>query len=273
MNAKRIWQLIGLLLGLALGAAILAGRAGWVDDAVARAGIAQFAPSARPPLGQKAHIALALAAVVLGGLLGWIAGRVFGRTPRLGYGEIAGSADPSWTAQPAVRDEPAHALFQSRATPSPLAPSSHGTADASAATSINSPIATENATAAIGQSASPQVIPQHPMVGEHPAAIRPGGDPSADSLSRIEAALIDIARSGSTSVTDRFDGVEARLEQMAMQIAELASLARARGRTPAPTALVDARTIVPPADPGQRRAAAVSARDLLARMGEPADHT
>ena len=315
MSATRRWLLIGLLLGLALAAAILFVPGPWVEDVVTRSGLPGLTKLAQPPLGTKAYLLLAAAALAGGLALGWIAGRLFSR-PR--------EADPDADADVDVDDQPAGTAWRAAAR----APAEPLPAPAPALDSLGWNAPAEAAPVAAAEALAPQVTAPEPTVPEpvaalahEPAALHtaataadaeetpmslpppsvsasPEAEPGAvlapeagsfspippapaprlpvdpdPALARIESALAGLAQHGPVGVSARFDALDARLQQMAQQIAEVAALARAAQRTPASAVLPVAgpAALVPPADPARRRAMATAARTLLARMGDGID--
>jgi len=294
MSATRRWLLIGLLLGLALASAILFVPGPWVENIVAGSGLPTLTPLAQPPLGTKAYLLLAAGAVAVGLALGWIAGRLFARP--LGADaedEAAEIAYPATARAPAASpatpalDMPAldtlgwnaPAAAAPDAAVEPMAPEPNvpePSAPEPAAALAHEPAALHSSALA---EETPMSLPKPSM----PMSSEPGSGPGsaplpahladpAPALARIESALAGLAQHGPVGVSARFDALDARLQQMAQQIAEIAALARAAQRTPAPAAFSAAATaLAPPADPARRRAMAASARTLLARMGESAD--
>lgn len=304
MSATRRWLLIGLLLGLALASAILFVPGPWVENIVAGSGLPTLTPLAQPPLGTKAYLLLAAGAVAVGLALGWIAGRLFARP--LGADaedEAAEIAYPATARAPAaspatpVLDTPA---LDTPALDMPALDTLGWNAPAAAAPdaevepmapepNVPEPSAPEPAAAlahepaAMHSSALAEETPMSLPKPSMPMSSEPGSGPGsaplsahladpAPALARIESALAGLAQHGPVGVSARFDALDARLQQMAQQIAEIAALARAAQRTPAPAAFSAAATaLAPPADPARRRAMAASARMLLARMGESVD--
>ena len=294
MSATRRWLLIGLLLGLALASAILFVPGPWVENIVAGSGLPTLTPLAQPPLGTKAYLLLAAGAVAVGLALGWIAGRLFARP--LGADaedEAAEIAYPATARAPAASpatpalDTPAldtlgwnaPAAAAPDAEVEPMAPEPNvpePSAPEPAAALAHEPAAMHSSALA---EETPMSLPKPSM----PMSSEPGSGPGsaplpahladpAPALARIESALAGLAQHGPVGVSARFDALDARLQQMAQQIAEIAALARAAQRTPAPAAFSAAATaLAPPADPARRRAMAASARMLLARMGESVD--
>ena len=294
MSATRRWLLIGLLLGLALASAILFVPGPWVENIVAGSGLPTLTPLAQPPLGTKAYLLLAADAVAVGLALGWIAGRLFARP--LGADaedEAAEIAYPATARAPAASpatpalDTPAldtlgwnaPAAAAPDAEVEPMAPEPNvpePSAPEPAAALAHEPAAMHSSALA---EETPMSLPKPSM----PMSSEPGSGPGsaplpahladpAPALARIESALAGLAQHGPVGVSARFDALDARLQQMAQQIAEIAALARAAQRTPAPAAFSAAATaLAPPADPARRRAMAASARMLLARMGESVD--
>ena len=299
MSATRRWLLIGLLLGLALASAILFVPGPWVENIVAGSGLPTLTPLAQPPLGTKAYLLLAAGAVAVGLALGWIAGRLFARP--LGADaedEAAEIAYPATARAPAA--SPATPALDTPALDTPALDTLGWNAPAAAAPdaevepmapepNVPEPSAPEPAAAlthepaAMHSSALAEETPMSLPKPSMPMSSEPGSGPGsaplpahladpAPALARIESALAGLAQHGPVGVSARFDALDARLQQMAQQIAEIAALARAAQRTPAPAAFSAAATaLAPPADPARRRAMAASARTLLARMGESAD--
>ena len=299
MSATRRWLLIGLLLGLALASAILFVPGPWVENIVAGSGLPTLTPLAQPPLGTKAYLLLAAGAVAVGLALGWIAGRLFARP--LGADaedEAAEIAYPATARAPAA--SPATPVLDTPALDMPALDSLGWNAPAAAAPdaevepmapepNVPEPSAPEPAAAlahepaAMHSSALAEETPMSLPKPSMPMSREPGSGPGsaplsahladpAPALARIESALAGLAQHGPVGVSARFDALDARLQQMAQQIAEIAALARAAQRTPAPAAFSAAATaLAPPADPARRRAMAASARMLLARMGESVD--
>ena len=272
MSATRRWLLIGLLLGLALASAILFVPGPWVENIVAGSGLPTLTPLAQPPLGTKAYLLLAAGAVAVGLALCWIAGRLFARP--LGADaedEAAEIAYPATARAPAA--SPATPALD---TPALDTPALDTPAPEPAAALAHEPAAMHSSALA---EETPMSLPKPSM----PMSSEPGSGPGsaplsahladpAPALARIESALAGLAQHGPVGVSARFDALDARLQQMAQQIAEIAALARAAQRTPAPAAFSAAATaLAPPADPARRRAMAASARMLLARMGESVD--
>lgn len=291
------WRLLGLGLGVALGTAALLADAGAIERLVAAVGLDRLTPYAQPPLGHTARDVLALALIVLGVALGWGLGLIFGAQVDR---EVPDAAEPEIQELDLAdrRHETLH-------IPS-FAPSAQGASMNALGWRTPTGVAAAPDAAAIGLAESQEVVPSpaigpHDVVpemvraepleetvlvpvqgaargtSEHVASVQHTTDATprpeehampelSPALARIEAIVADIARHGPQGFGSRFEAIDARLQQMAQQMAELAALARAQQRTPVTLPTRDAR---PPADPAQRRALAQTARDLRARLGEP----
>lgn len=107
-----------------------------------------------------------------------------------------------------------------------------------------------------------------PRSPETPANCSPVLDPAvAESLARVEAAVSALALHGPMPITERLDAIDARMGQIAQQIAELAGLARAASRTPlpAPPSKLPAK-VRAPGDPALRQSIGTAARALRDRL-------
>lgn len=128
------------------------------------------------------------------------------------------------------------------------------------------PIAPTDVMYAAAMDGSPPPANKAPRQADMSAGPVAVSDPAiADSLARVEAALHGLALHGPAPIAARLDAIDARMGQMAQQIAELAGLARMATRTPmpAPAAVAPFRA---PDDPARRQSIGTAARALRERL-------
>lgn len=277
------WRWLGLALGVALGAAAVLADAGTIERLVSATGLDRLTPYAQPPLGKSARAAMALGLILIGLALGWILGKLVGAesdeeepdADALAAAEPINASAPAATAVTTERPSMGELGWR---TPTSVAAAPDGPAveTASVIAQTPPPVATQLRTSDMQEPSRPATLPAPSFDGPVPSephvaaadmrAEEDGMPDHSPALARIEAIVADIARHGPHGFESRFEAIDARLQQMAQQIAEIAGLARAQQRTPSALPLREARA---PADPAQRRALAQTARDLRARLGEP----
>lgn len=250
---RRLWM-IALVFAVLLAIGALIAPQAALDEVVVALGLDQTTSLAHPPLGQTARFALAAAALVTGLLLAALLRRGASRRVDpdadvpIGRGPLVAepSAPRSFTPRFAdVSPEPVAAMF---AVSPPEADDVAHPEDQPQTLDAPAPAATAVAIL-------------------EPVTIHQPGAAHATPLERIEATLARLEARG----PDRLDAIDARLGQMAQQLAELAALARAVARTPTPVPLVTPGQLRSPADQDQRRSIGAAARALRASLGSGPD--
>ncbi len=281
MNSSTQWRIAGLAVGIALATAALIVPGEVLDHAVAVLGLERLTPRAAPPLGQSARLALAASALVFGGVLAWVLGRLFGRPAELededavfdpplatAVSDMSGWRTPAQMAAPIaapVGEEPIVAEV-------PVAEEPVIVATVPVAPAEEAPVADTTVPAPLERHEAPALSTEPPT----PAPLPVDGAATGDAAARIEAALAALSQHGPIGVSNRFDSLDARLQQMAQQLAEIAGTVRALQRTPTPLisaqpAAPSARALPPPGDPALRHALAQAARNLRAGLGDRSD--
>ncbi len=289
MTTTRRWTLLGLLMGVALAAGIMFATPEWLDGIATNLGADRLSPLAAPPLGMTARIALAAGLLLAATALGWLIGRLSAPSrdtqeeqepasefAAVGPSHAASVEDLGWRAPAgAAPAEPVATATVSAPLPAAVAmmPVPDDTSTDQIPAGPPAPMPTEPLSAELPRvEAAPADAPpaESVPVSVDPVAPAQAAAVPAETIARLEAAVAELARHTPARAADRFDGIDARLQQMAQQIAELAALARAAQRTPSGPALPSpvASMLVAPADPAHRRAMAGSARALLARLDE-----
>ena len=285
---RALLRVLGLLIGVALAAAALLGPQAALDALATKLGLGSLTPLAQPPLGHNARIALAAIGLIFGLLLAFLLGR-------LARGRIEGNDARMEDVVTGVRHGPAPSTSATAPDHKPRAdPELAGlpagpihVADVSA-----EPVPGMFAAAPIGSTDAPLYSGGPITVDPEPTRIEPiaayiptmSNDPLtspevsthrspavdpeiSESLARVEAAISALALHGPMPITARLDAIDARMVQIAQQIAELAGLARVASRTPLPAAPsslpLQVRT---PGDPALRQSIGTAARALRDRL-------
>ena len=272
MSSARTWAIFGLVLGVALAGAAFVLPDATLAQIATTTGLDRVTPFAQPPFGQTARAVLAGGALAVSILLGLLIGRL-ARSAPIESGED--EAQPAVAARdwhaPAPLPRVAPDLPVAAQSTTPLAPAEAPAQTVGVTTSaippapITPPMEPQPAAAVLAHVAQPQ--PDQPPSVADLSAPAPS---MVEPIARLEAAVAQLAQRAPAEVANRFDSIDGRLQQMAQQIAELAALARAQQRTPAPAAADPQRPLPAPTNAAHRRAMAANARLLLARLGDPA---
>ena len=273
MSSARTWAIFGLVLGVALAGAAFVLPDATLAQIATTTGLDRVTPFAQPPFGQTARAVLAGGALAVSILLGLLIDRLTRSAP-IESGED--EAQPAVAARdwrtPAPLPSVAPDLPVAAQSTTPLAPAEAPAQTVVVTTSAMPPapitpppMEPQPAAAVLAHVAQPQPD-QPPIVADHSAPAPSMVEP----IARLEAAVAHLAHRAPAEVANRFDSIDGRLQQMAQQIAELAALARAQQRTPAPAAADPQRPLPAPTNAAHRRAMAANARLLLARLGDPA---
>jgi len=258
-------RLFGVALGFALAATVLFASPGWIEHMIASTGAGKMTLYARPPLGATARAALAAVGLALGVGLGFILALIFGRgrvDDAYGYDSPVPTV-PSPSPSPSSLDVLGWRAPAGNEVTLPIAATtttSEAEVAALFAASRRSPPVPP--VARLMAPAASEALHEQAAVVSHDRESAPMSDQAA-ALARIEATLADLTRSGPSQTWERLEAMDARLAQMAQQLAEIAAFGRAQQRTPERV-----RAPQPPTDPAQRLAMTETARLLRARLGD-----
>lgn len=292
-----IGRIVGLIVGIALAAAAMLAPQAAIDSLGTTLGLDRLTPLAQPPLGQTARLALAAVGLLLGLLLAFVLGRLTRRTVDDPYAnndplemrhEPASWQSPAGSPMAAIRPGLEGNGFN--AEPLLVDPGAAQPEIAQVTRPVPEPaqdlkehlMAQEAMLPRCEPDNSPVDAPLHvggpitvdptPMpVAPTPEAVgQTAHDPTlAAKLDRVEAAIALLGQRGPAHLFERLDAIDARMGQIAQQIAELAGLARTAARTPAPAAPAPIQ-IRPPDDGARRQSIGSAARALRDRMDRDA---
>jgi len=288
---RALLRVLGLLIGVALAAAALLGPQAALDALATKLGLGSLTPLVQPPLGHNARIALAAIGLIFGLLLAFLLGRlargrIEGNDARMedvitgvrhgpAPSTSATAPDHAPRADPELADLPAGPIhvadLSAEPVPGMFAAAPIGSTDAPLYS--GRPITVDPEPTRIEPIASNTTymptVSNDPLTPPEVSTHRfPAVDPEiSESLARVEAAISALALHGPMPITARLDAIDARMVQIAQQIAELAGLARVASRTPLPAAPsslpLQVRT---PGDPALRQSIGTAARALRDRL-------